>query len=162
MAIREAEVLFNMDLANARTSARFCHEVASIAEAPLTDELRSELAGADDDAEFIGEMVDDATRSARDHGSGCALGRRRRGGLGPAPILRRRARSVLRGDVAMRDGPVERRDVTRTDSVGRRLMDRIRELDPDILECGPHCQHFTRHSGTDHAHNVTELLRVHA
>ena len=63
MAIREAEVFIKMDLANARTSARFCHEVASIAEAPLTDELRSELAGADDDAEFIGEMVDDATQA---------------------------------------------------------------------------------------------------
>ena len=33
----------------------------------------------------------------------------------------------------------ERRDVTRPDSQGRRLIDRIRDLDPTILECGPEC-----------------------
>ena len=60
----------------------------------------------------------------------------------------------------MRDGPQERRDVTRPDNAGRRLMDRIRELDPAILVCGPLCEHYARHSQPDHAHNVTELLRV--
>ena len=39
----------------------------------------------------------------------------------------------------MRDGPNERRDVTRQDNPGRRLMDRIRALDPTILDCGPEC-----------------------
>ena len=59
----------------------------------------------------------------------------------------------------MRDGPNERRDVTRQDNPGRRLVDRIRALDPTILDCGPGCAYFTRHSTEDHAHNVTELLR---
>lgn len=59
-----------------------------------------------------------------------------------------------------RTGATERRDVTRQDNPGRRLMDRIRSLDPSLLECGPHCAHFTRHSDSDHAHNVTSLLRV--
>lgn len=63
MDVREAEVFIKMDLANARTSARFCHEVAAITDAPLSDELRAELAEADDDAEFIDEMVDDATQA---------------------------------------------------------------------------------------------------
>ena len=60
----------------------------------------------------------------------------------------------------MRTGAQERRDITRPDNVGRRLMDRIRELDPDILMCGPQCAHYERHSQPDHAHSVTELLRV--
>ena len=32
----------------------------------------------------------------------------------------------------------DRRQVTR-DAPGRRLLDRIRDLDPSILECGPEC-----------------------
>jgi hypothetical protein len=27
----------------------------------------------------------------------------------------------------------------------RRLLERIRALDPTILDCGPACQHFERH-----------------
>lgn len=57
----EAPILFNMDLANARTSARFCHEVASMDDVSMTDDLRAELENANDDDEFVGEMVDDAT-----------------------------------------------------------------------------------------------------
>ena len=47
---------------------------------------------------------------------------------------------------AMREPPrdrrdaQDRRDVTR-DQPDRRLLDRIRELDPTLLECGPECYH---------------------
>lgn len=60
----------------------------------------------------------------------------------------------------MRDGPNERRDVTRQDSPGRRLMDRIRALDPSLLECGPHCAYSNRHTMDDHEVIVTQLLKV--
>ena len=56
----------------------------------------------------------------------------------------------------------DRRQTFRPGDPGRRLMDRIKALDPTILDCGPHCAHFERHSDIDHAYNVTNLLRVRA
>ncbi len=42
----------------------------------------------------------------------------------------------------------------------RRIIDRIRAFDPTILECGPQCAHFARHSDVDHAYNVSALVGV--
>ena len=52
----------------------------------------------------------------------------------------------------------ERRQTFRPGDPGRRLLDRIRQLDPTILECGPQCQHFNRHDAADHVAGVAALV----
>ena len=57
---------------------------------------------------------------------------------------------------------VDRRAVTRDGNRDRRLIERIRALDPSLLVCGPDCVHFKRHGTPEHAENVVRLLRAHA
>jgi len=49
-------------------------------------------------------------------------------------------------------------DIVERRNRSRLLLERIRDLDPTLLECGPDCAHFDRHSPTTHAHNVANLL----
>jgi hypothetical protein len=80
------------------------------------------------------------------------------GKAGGAPLSEQQKPMGRMGDGEMRD--TDRRQEFRADGPGRRLIDRIRALDPTILECGPQCAYHEMHSQADHAHNVTELVRI--
>jgi hypothetical protein len=68
MRTPEPPIEFNMDLANAPTSARFCHQVAAMDEVSMAPALRAELESADDDDEFINDLVDAAELALFDAG----------------------------------------------------------------------------------------------
>lgn len=69
----EPEVVFNMDLANGPTSARFCYAAAAVLE-QLPDVFGSlsteseEFQSALDDPEALGELVDSYTSALEDAG----------------------------------------------------------------------------------------------
>jgi hypothetical protein len=62
MKTPEPPIEFNMDLANAPTSARFCHYVAAMDEVSMAPELRAELeiAEDDDDIESVHGLLHEA------------------------------------------------------------------------------------------------------
>jgi hypothetical protein len=68
MKTPEPPIEFNMDLANARTSARFCYYVAAMDDVSMAPQLRAELDATDDDDEFVDELVDEATDALFDAG----------------------------------------------------------------------------------------------
>lgn len=52
-------VAFNMDLANGRTSLRFCYEAAALLELSPKGDVMIELDTLDDDSEFLGDVVEE-------------------------------------------------------------------------------------------------------
>jgi hypothetical protein len=59
----EPEVVFNMDLANGRTSLRFCREASAVLDRPS-----SELDDMDEDYEFLDEVVNEWTSALESAG----------------------------------------------------------------------------------------------
>lgn len=58
--MREPEVTFNMDLANAPTSERFCYEAAAVLGQEVSSEDAEELS-EDNRSEYVSEVVDEWT-----------------------------------------------------------------------------------------------------
>jgi hypothetical protein len=56
----EPEVVFNMDLANGRTGARFCYEAADVLELDVSEEDATDLRN-ETDSEYVSEIVDEWT-----------------------------------------------------------------------------------------------------